>query len=75
MTKKAGPPVPAIMPFESRSQDIWVSGRGSSRSNHARVSDWREGRQGKTAELQLFEPAPFRRLESGDQVIRMFGWW
>ena len=45
-----------------------------------RVSDWREGRQGKTAEFQLFQPSLFRRLEKGDQVILrvgpgLFGWW
>lgn len=60
--------------------DKWVSGTGSSSSNHVRVSDWREGQQGKTAEFQLFQPSLFRRLEKGDQVILrvgpgLLGWW
>ena len=60
--------------------DKWVSGSGSGGSNHVRVSDWREGRQDKTAEFQLFQPNLFRRLEKGNQVILragpgLFGWW
>jgi hypothetical protein len=58
----------------------WDIGRGSERSSHVRVSDWREGRQNETAEFQLFEPELFQGLGKGDHVILrvgpgLFGWW
>lgn len=69
-----------IMEHQLAVIDTQVSGIGSRQSLQLVVSDWREGRAGKTLTLHPLEPDLFQGIQKGDKVLvivapGLIDWW